>query len=612
VQPTEAPIIPPSAAPSMEERLEVLSEYTQNITATNNFDSDDIDRFCRIYTQYTIQFGYNVAEPQISTKCTVKGQSIDIIYNRRQLTFWNRLRRMLQTETTTYNLILTFVMKYSTKVGVYNLDNYNALFAEYVNSNTTKVLNDMLTLQLPVLNVSEVVEQEDISPTKEPTMAPQTEAPVPISEAPSTAPSARVTPVIITPETSGDSFVLGLSLGLSGAFVVAAVGFAYYRHLEKQKQKDEFIQRELSGDNNDMDIAGIASGMGDSMEVKISDHNGVLSQDDITNDGVSDNDDGGGGQGIVRDTNASLPIQSSPPRLGTMYDIESGPLGNPSVSSSVGNAPVAHPMAYATMDSIFSQQVAQQAQGQYQEAFQSGAPANLMMADASFSSDSEDELNNPSAFDGSHDELDNYKNHDLEILRDTVEEAVEDVEGMLSLAMTRALTEGDEADLPWGADDSGSIEASCLFETYDWLKRNEESPLDTRNEFFQEVINGVVITVLFGLMHPLEAAQLAHGVATVIGLPLLKELPKKTLVITGMRKTTDVDRGQHVILAAFERFGPIEQAAISPNNRGFGFVRFSKPKSVQRALEKYRVAEIEIQNVSVSIKTLENTTPARE
>ena len=125
-------------------------------------------------------------------------------------------------------------------------------------------------------------------------------------------------------------------------------------------------------------------------------------------------------------------------------------------------------------------------------------------------------------------------------------------------------------------------------------------------------MNGIVITVMYGLMHPLEAAQLAHGVATVIGIPLLKELSKKTLVITGMRKTTDVDRGQNDILAAFERFGPIEQAAIAPNNRGFGFVRFSKPKSVQRALEKYRVGEIEIQNVSVSIKTLECTVPARD
>eukprot|EP00986_Skeletonema_menzelii_P015926 scaffold12989_cov157-Skeletonema_menzelii.AAC.8 len=499
-------------------------------------------------------------------------------------------------------------MKYSTKVGVYNLDNYNAYFTEFVNSNTTKVLDDMLLLRLPVLNVSEVVELEEVSPTNEPTVAPQTEAPVHRTDVPSTAPSSLVVPTNPNPDSTQDSFVLGLSLGLSGAFAVAAFGFIYYRHVENQKQKDAIIKRELSGDNNDMDIAGV---VGDSMEVKVGDHNGVLSQDDITNDGVSDNDDGIS-QGVVRETNASLQIQSSPPRTGSAYDIESGPPSlNTAVSSSVGDPPVANPMAYGTIDSIFSQRVSQ-SQGQYQESFQLHAPANLMMADGSFSSDSEDELGNPSAMDGSIDELDNYKNNDLEILRDAVEEAVEDVEGMLSLAMTRALTEGDDAQLPWDSEDSGSIEASCLFETYDWLKRNEESPLDTRNEFFQEVMNNVVITVLFGLMHPLEAAQLAHGIATVIGLPLLKELPKKTLVITGMRKTTDVDRGQHVILSAFERFGPIEQAAIAPNNRGFGFVRFSKPKSVQRALEKYRVAEIEIQNVSVSIKTLENTTPARE
>jgi len=500
-------------------------------------------------------------------------------------------------------------MKYSTRIGVYDLTNYNTLFTQYVNSNTTKVLQDMSTLQLPVLNVSNVIELEDISPTNEPTFAPQTEAPVPRSQAPSAATSMIASPPVI-PEPGPPSFVMGLSLGLVGAFAVAAIGFVYYRHIEKQKRKDELIKRELSGDNNDIDNAGNAEGMGDSMEVKVSNHNGVPSQEDIINDGVSDNIDVSG-QGIGRDTNASVLLQPSPPRIGSAYDIESGPPLNATVSSSAGSAPAVHPNSYATMDSLFSQQVSQ-AQSHYQDSFQSGAATNFMMADASFSSDSEDELVNPSAFDGSYDELDNYKNNDLEILRDAVEEAVEDVEGMLSLAMTQALTESDEAELPWGSEDSGSIEASCLFETYDWLKRNEESPLDTRNDFFQEVINNTVITVLFGLMHPLEAAQLAHGVATVIGLPLLKELPKKTLVITGMRKTTDVDRGQHVILSAFERFGPIESAAIAPNNRGFGFVRFSKPKSVQKALERYRVAEIEIQNVSVSIKTLENTTAARE
>ena len=37
-----------------------------------------------------------------------------------------------------------------------------------------------------------------------------------------------------------------------------------------------------------------------------------------------------------------------------------------------------------------------------------------------------------------------------------------------------------------------------------------------------------------------------------------------------------------------------------------GFVRFTKPESVKRALKKYREFEIEIQDVSVSIKTLKN------
>jgi len=610
VHPTAAPIIPPSAAPSLEELVEFVSEYTQQLTVTQQFNNEEVERFCRPYSRYTYSFGYQVGEPQIYTKCNVRSQLIG--YTSRKLTLWNRLRRILQEETEETNgpqaiLTMSFFMKYSTRIGVYELDNYNTLFTQYVNSNLPKVKNDMQSLQLPVLAVADVIELEEITPTNEPTLAPQTEAPVPRTQTPSTEPSAMVLPTKPTPDTSQGSFVLGLSLGLLGAFVVAALGFVYYRHSEKQKQKDEYIKREISGDNNDNDIVGNDGDMGGSMEVKISNHN-VLSQEDTTNDGVSDIIDGNG-QGIVRDPNASVLIQSSPPRIGSAYDIESGPPLNTTVSSSVGAAPAVHPNAYATMDSLFSQQVSQAQSHNYQESFQGGT-ANFMMADASFSSDSEDELVNPSAFDGSHDELDNYKNNDLEILRDAVEEAVDDVEGMLSLAMTQALTESEDAELPWGSEDSGSIEASCLFETYDWLKRNEESPLDTRNEFFQEVINNTVITVLFGLMHPLEAAQLAHGVATVIGLPLLKELPKKTLVITGMRKTTDVDRGQHVILSAFERFGPIEAAAIAPNNRGFGFVRFSKPKSVQRALEKYRVAEIEIQNVSVSIKTLE--TSARE
>ena len=40
-----------------------------------------------------------------------------------------------------------------------------------------------------------------------------------------------------------------------------------------------------------------------------------------------------------------------------------------------------------------------------------------------------------------------------------------------------------------------------------------------------------------------------------------------------------------------------------------GFVRFVSPKSVQRALERFRISEIEVQDVSVMIKSLKADAP---
>ena len=77
---------------------------------------------------------------------------------------------------------------------------------------------------------------------------------------------------------------------------------------------------------------------------------------------------------------------------------------------------------------------------------------------------------------------------DLEALRTEIEDAVDGAEGMLGLAVTRALTdpEGNGADgLPWsGARDDGVVEASCLWETYDWLKRNENCSDDAISGHF--------------------------------------------------------------------------------------------------------------------------------
>ena len=215
--------------------------------------------------------------------------------------------------------------------------------------------------------------------------------------------------------------------------------------------------------------------------------------------------------------------------------------------------------------------------------------------------------------DGSGDVLDSYKNQDLETLRTEIENRVDGAEGMLSLAVTRALTNPEENSmdsLPWsGAQDDGVLEASCLWETYDWLKRNENCSDDAVNGHFQDILNKLVISVVYGLASPQQGAHLAHACATILGLDMLTEFPATTLVISGMRKTNSLERGHNFILKAFRPFGKVEEAEIAPGNRGFGFVRFVKPESVRRALKKYNEFEIDIQDVSVSIKALKPERP---
>jgi hypothetical protein len=64
--------------------------------------------------------------------------------------------------------------------------------------------------------------------------------------------------------------------------------------------------------------------------------------------------------------------------------------------------------------------------------------------------------------------------------------------------------------------------------------------------------------------------------------------------------------GFKFLVKAFNKFGDIEDAAISPKNHGFGIIRFARPESVELALEEYKQSEIDIQDVSVSVKTLKS------
>lgn len=84
------------------------------------------------------------------------------------------------------------------------------------------------------------------------------------------------------------------------------------------------------------------------------------------------------------------------------------------------------------------------------------------------------------------DEFDRYRNQDLEKMREEVKGNVDNMDGMMSQALTKVLMEQDEHDtksLLWGASapgDSAEIEASVLCETHDWLKRKEDATLEER------------------------------------------------------------------------------------------------------------------------------------
>ena len=116
----------------------------------------------------------------------------------------------------------------------------------------------------------------------------------------------------------------------------------------------------------------------------------------------------------------------------------------------------------------------------------------------------------------------------------------------------------------------------------------------------QETLNRMVSSVRHGVVPPNVASRTIHECAATLGLELAESIPETTIIVTGMRMGVR----RRDVVAAFKEFGEIDDAAVSPNARGFGLVRFISPKSVLRALEKYRRAYLFVQDASVEIRVL--------
>ena len=229
----------------------------------------------------------------------------------------------------------------------------------------------------------------------------------------------------------------------------------------------------------------------------------------------------------------------------------------------------------------------------------------LSAGDSGFDDESGDENDNTKNL---QDEFDQYKDQNLELLRQNVEGNLSGFEGIMSAAVTNALMGDEEAnvetqELYWGCgpDSQGEeIEASVLFEVSDWLKRNESAEAERKRSFMQEILNRMVRSVRFGVLNAGDGSRTIHESAALLGLQLAEDLPMTTVIISGMRKTTTADD----MKKALKEFGDIDVAAVASGRRGFGIVRFRRSTSVDRALRRYRSGEIVILDVSIQMKVL--------
>jgi len=229
----------------------------------------------------------------------------------------------------------------------------------------------------------------------------------------------------------------------------------------------------------------------------------------------------------------------------------------------------------------------------------------VSVGDSGLGDDSGDEMDNTKNL---QDEFDEYKDQNLELLRQQVEGNLTGFENIMSAAVTNALMGDEEAnvetqELLWGCNPNPmgeEIEASALFEVSDWLKRNESAVAEKKRAFMQEILNRMVRSVRFGVLLAEDASRTIHESAAILGLPLSEDLPMTTVIISGMRKTTTADD----MKKALKEFGDIDVAAVASGRRGFGIVRFRRNKSVDRALRRYRSGEIVILDVSIQMKVL--------
>ena len=88
--------------------------------------------------------------------------------------------------------------------------------------------------------------------------------------------------------------------------------------------------------------------------------------------------------------------------------------------------------------------------------------------------------------------------------------------------------------------------------------------LEQRHCFFPDLLNKIVSIVHHGLIRPHDGARILHTCASIVGLPLLKEVPNTIVTVEGLIKSNDAARVQQLLFETFSPFGDIVDASIAP------------------------------------------------
>jgi len=212
-----------------------------------------------------------------------------------------------------------------------------------------------------------------------------------------------------------------------------------------------------------------------------------------------------------------------------------------------------------------------------------------------------------------------FRDDDMEKVRNDVAASFEDGDVMVSEALVRAwITDDENSFYSEGNEEEGKKkldmvkEANALCDTQIWLKRHEQASLEDKKEFLQGTLNRLVTDVRYKVITPETASRTVHECAALLELKLKRELPETSILVSGMRKTCKKED----LVKVFMRLkvgdiklkeSDIEDAEVI-TERGFGVIRFHESESVRRVMDVYRKEDIVVNDVDVVVKVLKSTT----